>query len=257
MFLFHLIPWWVPVLAIVAIAVLAYFGLLGPMVMALRKFGAWFRALPPNVRLAIAGTVAILVLIFIAWRWLDYHDEQLTTTVTKEVTAHWQAREDESNARYERNLTELQRKLERANSNADAAAAKHQQELIEKEAAHQARFRDLQQRRATNVTQEAIAACDLRRGVIVQYNAGAACANGDTAGCAATAPTTGAESANAASGVALDTFTDSINATQAALGVARGQVVGWQTYHANVLQPWIASTIEALSTCIPRGASPS
>jgi hypothetical protein len=238
--IWHLVPWYGWLLALLAVVVFTYLGL-WPIVI------GFLRRVPWQVW-AILGTAAVAII------WLNYHDAALRDAVTRERNAFWKAREDKANKDYADALVALHRKLEIADSNAKAAADKHALELAARDKKHAAVFAALELERKRNVTAKANADCSLTAGVILQFNAGAAGANGSGAAEAPAATGPGAVAVDAPAGVSLDQLVDGINATQAALGTARNQVKGWQTYHANVVQPWITSTLEAFSTCIPKGS---
>ncbi len=238
--IFHLVPWYVWLLGIVALVLFTYLGL-WPLVI------GFLRRIPWQIW-GIVGTAAMLII------WLNYHDAALAAKVTKERDDYWQARETKANKDYADNLVAIHRKLEIADGNARDASARHALELAARDKKHAADFAVLEKRRAENVTAKANADCNLTTGVILQFNEGAARANGSDAARAAAATGPGAGAVDAPSGITLDTYVAGVEGTQGALGACRNQVIGWQSYQANVIKPWIASTLEALSTCIPKGA---
>jgi hypothetical protein len=86
-----------------------------------------------------------------------------------------------------------------------------------------------------------------------QFNLDAAGANGDDPAAVGGTAGPGSEPPGAASALALSAYALAVRDTQRALGACRAEVTGWQTYHATVIKPWIASTLEALQQCIPKG----
>lgn len=257
----QLLPWYawagIAVLLVLGIAGITYLGLWAPVLAILRGAAAAFRALPTNVKVAIIAVLAIAGAAIGAVLWLNVHDQELTAAVTAKVTAerdsYWSAREKAANDAYTAAITALNRKLEIAYSNAQAAAKKAAAEAAAREAKHQADMDALRAQRRNDVTEKANAACDLHRGVILHFNAGAAVANGSPAGEDPGAARSDALDVDASAGVSLDTYVAGVEDTQRALGTARGQVIAWQAYYATVLQPWITTTIDALSSCVPKG----
>jgi hypothetical protein len=252
------VPWYWWLGGALVVGLLAYLGLLKPLietVVALAKAAAQaWEALPPRAKLAIcfiAGMAALVVLHFALMKEAVSREHD---AVTVERNTYWKAREDEANRNYAAALVTLHRKLEIADSNAAAAKAKHEAELVAKDAKHRAEMDAQDKERSENVTKEAVAACgNLHRGVIVQFNTGAARANGTHVDEDQPAAAARRALADEPSGIALDTYAAAVDATQDAVGDLRNQVIGWQKYHAEVVTPWIASTLDALSTCIPKG----
>lgn len=240
--IFHLLPWYGWVVAILALVAFTYLGM-WPVVI------GFLRRLPWQVW-AILGT-AIVAMV-----WLNYHDAALRDEVAKERNEYWGAREKKANDDYARAVGALQLRLDSSLASARIAADKHAAELAAAQKKLAASTAKLEQARRKNVTEKANADCRLTSGVILQFNTGAAGANGSEAVDDPAATGAGGFSVDAPAGVPLDQFVASVNATQTALGIARNQVKGWQTYHANVVKPWITSTLEALSTCIPKGKAP-
>lgn len=240
--IFNFLPWYAWLGLILVVVLLVYTGLL-PVVI------TFLRTVPWQVWAILATGLAL-------WFWLRTHDAALTKKVTDERNAYWQAREDKANADYKLALGALQLKLDTSLSTARAAAERHAAELAAKETKRRAAVTALALERKKNVTAKANADCQLTRGVILQFNKGAASANGSDVAEAAGPAGAGSESVDAPAGITLDQLVAGVNATQAALGTCRDQVVGWQTYHANVVKPWITSTLDALSTCIPKGSTP-
>jgi hypothetical protein len=227
-------PWYVWVLGILILVAITALNLWVPAIAILRK-------IPP----VVWGVGIVIVVAYFALEW---HDARVRAEAIKplqdEITA--------ANKAYADNLVALHRKLEIADGNAQAAELKHTQELAAAEKKHQAAFATLEAKRNANVTAEAARLCTLTRGVVLQFNAGAARANGSDAPDDQAPAGSGSQAVDAPAGVPLNTYAAAVDATHDALGACRDQVVGWQTYHANVVQPWIASTLEALSTCIPK-----
>lgn len=254
----NLLPWWAWAVLLVGLVMVTYLGLWAPVLVILRAAAATFRALPTDAKIAIIVVLALAGAAIAAVLWLNVHDQELTAAVTAKVTeerdTYWKAREKAANAAYSDAIAALNRKLEIAYSNAQAAATKAAAVAAAREAKHQADMDALRAQRRNDVTEKANAACDLHRGVILHFNAGAACANGSEAACDQGTTGASAGDVDASAGVSLDTYVGGVEDTQRALGTARGQVIAWQAYYATVLQPWITTTIDALSSCVPKGA---
>lgn len=190
--------------------------------------------------------------------WLAVHDHKLeaevSAAVKKERDDFWGAREDASNAAHEKALAVLQLKLSTSLASARAAAAKHARDLAAAQLARDAAQESLANRRSLDVTAEAARMCTLTRGVVLHFNEGAACANGDLAACDRRTAGSADVAVNEPAGVSLDTYTAGVERTQDALSTCRAQVAGWQSYHATVIAPWIASMLEALQLCSPKGS---
>jgi hypothetical protein len=186
---------------------------------------------------------------------IEAHDNGIRKTAVDERDAVWKAREKDANDRYNAQLDKLYAKLDAADAQLRKVTADAAAKLARERAAADQRFRALEAQRSTNVSQAAIDACHLTRGVILQFNAGARAANGepDPAASGEAAAGSGPESADGGSGVPLDRYAAAVEATQRALGTCRSQVDGWQAYHRDVILPWIASTTEAFASCIPKG----
>lgn len=203
---------------------------------------------------ALAGS------IFAARVALDMHDQKLLEVAHQEKVAAvaaerkaCQAREDESNARYRAGLAALEAQLAAAKVAAEKAAKDLAVAQAKARAERERSGKELEAERSRNVTPEANRLCVLTRGGIVQFNAGARRANGQSH-FVATEPAAGAGAGlvDDPAGVSFDTYERAVEGTQDALGTCRAQVTGWQDYHAKVIKPWIASTLKALEACVPR-----
>ncbi len=241
--IFELAPWYVWALVVVALIAVTYLGLWAPVMAFLAK-------VPREFWIAGAAIVAILIAFNV---WLDAHDEGIRADDAKK----YEAREKAANEAAEKRAAALARQLELATAAAAIAAEKSAKEAAQREAALHQRITALEKARQTDVTPEANRRCDLTRGVVLHFNAGAAAAN-EPAGGGESAAAPGADrgDVDASAGVSLDTFAGAIEQTQSALGTCRNQVTSWQTYHATVITPWIDKVTAALSSCIPQGASP-
>lgn len=207
----------------------------------------------------IGGALAI----FGGYVWLDVHDQALLAGAAKEKAdavaaerAACRKREKDSNDHYAHQLADLQAYIDgRA-----ADEAKHDQALRDaaaRERAARAKAEDqLANERTRNVTAEAARLCTLTRGVVLQFNAGAAEANGGDELAIAAAGASGGLAVDAPAGLPLAAYTGAVEGTQRALRACRAQVTGWQRYHAEVIVPWIATAIEAANRCTVKGASP-
>lgn len=215
---------------------------MGAILLFLGKIPLWVYAVIAAVLLIIAAVITGVV-------WLDHHDEHTRET----EAASWKAREAQRQADAERAITDVNRKLEHADQNARAAKEKGDAALAERERQYTARIAALKKEQSDNVTPAAIAACDLHRGVIVQFNDGADSANGNDVAVDPAAAAARHEAADEPSGISLDTYVSAIGETQAALGSARGQVIGWQEWYRDVLTPWVNDKLAALSTCVTKG----
>jgi hypothetical protein len=187
------------------------------------------------------------------WLWLGWHDHAIRTEVRAEVDSEWAEKQRAAQAAFDAKMQAKRGEV------ADLVLAgvvrrdAHAAELRQAQADHDERFAALAARRSVNVTQKAIADCSLTRGVVLQFNAGAARANG--ASDAAAAPDAGAASVDASAGVALDRYARAVEDTQSALGTCRLQVTGWQKHWADVTA-WYASLAHVLDTCFPTKGSP-
>lgn len=184
--------------------------------------------------------------------WLVIHDhrirdEQRTADVA-EFDGKMKAAQAVFAAELDKKRSEVSDLVLRGLAERDANAKALQDEAVKRDAV----FAQLKAQRSTNVTPAAVAACgDLHRGVIVQFNLGAAHANGAADGApAANAP---AESPDAASGVTLDRYSAAAEDTQNALGTCRAEVSGWQK-HWSTVTAWYDSLRQLLNSCFPQGA---
>lgn len=217
------------------------------------------KLIPWKVWLVLGAALAVTVLFL---SWLHGHDKAIRDAGTKHELAavaaekgYWQGRENESNAKYQAEIAQLQASLAIATHNAQVAAAAAAKALQEERARHVALQIELDKQRNENVTAEADRLCPvLTVGVVRQFNADAAGANGDDVAGAGGTAGAGAISVNAASPVSLSTYSRTVGAVEAALGECRTQVTGWQNYHATVILPWVASTTTAFQSCVPKGA---
>ena len=119
-----------------------------------------------------------------------------------------------------------------------------------------AAFAQLAKERSARVTPQANARCDLTRGVIVQFNAGAAAANGAADASGETEGTPDAR--DASSGISLDRYVAAIELTQANLGICRQQVRGWQKYcgAGGLVDEWYAGIRAKVDKCFPARSPP-
>lgn len=127
----------------------------------------------------------------------------------------------------------------------DEGAAKLRAEMN----AHDLTFDQLKKQRPIYVTPAAVARCDLTRGVILQFNAGAAAANGEAH--PAGPPDPGAGALDASSEVPLDTYAAAVEETQRSLGACRIQVTGWQQHWASVTT-WYDGLRAKVNECFPQ-----
>lgn len=194
---------------------------------------------------------AILGAAMSFWLWLGAHDAALTKKVTLDRDAYWQGREKAANDRYAADMN--RKRAEVADLVLAGIALRDQLEGVirAQAAAFDARFTELKNRRAAYVTPLANRACTLTRGVVLQFNAGAAGANGAPEPFASRAANPGTEFVDAPAGVSLDTLTGAIEDTQRALGTCRRQVTGWQSFYSTVLVPWHASLAKTLQGTPP------
>lgn len=258
---FELLPLWawiaIVLVLVAAIAAITSLGLWAPILAVLRAGAATFRALPTNVKLVIIVALALAIVALAGRVWLNYHDDKVAAYAVKVRDAYWKEREDQANENERRELADLHRKLEHANDNATANGQKAAKALADNAALRAAQRAAGDKERNENVTQNAVAACgDLHRGVIVQFNREAARANGEAVDESAADAAARRETADATSGVALDTYSAAAGETQRALGQARDQLIGWNHFYDDVLTPWYAELRAALSTCVPQGGSP-
>jgi hypothetical protein len=182
-----------------------------------------------------------------AWLWLGWHDHALRTEERTEVNAQWEERQRAAQAKFDAAMLQSAARSPTWCSPAWRARCARR-ELRQAQADHDAQFAALAARRPSYVTQKAIADCSLTRGVVLQFNAGAARANGAHDASPAAEP--GADVVDAPAGIALDRYTRAIEETQSALGTCRGQVIGWQQHWADV-GLWYASLARILDTCFP------
>lgn len=198
---------------------------------------------------AWAGAAALVS----AWLWLGWHDHALSAKVRAEVNAQWEERERAAQAKFDADMTRKRGEVADWVLAGVARRDEHADELRRAKQDHDAKFAELEARRPTYVTQKAVADCALTRGVVMQFNAGAARANGAVDPSAASQPAPGAVDAPA--GITLDRYTGSVEATQSALGTCRLQVTGWQQHWADV-GAWYARLATILDTCFPTKGTP-
>lgn len=177
--------------------------------------------------------------------WLGAHDRALTKKVTAERDTYWQGREKEANDRYAAEMNRKRGEVADLVLKGIADRDALEKKLREQNAAAERKFTELENRRSAYVTPLADSRCIVPRGFVLQFNAGAAEANGapEPHGSAAADP--GADLVDAASGIPLSAVSRVATDTQAALGKCRTQVIGWQEHWANVLV-WYASLTEIL-----------
>lgn len=241
----HFVPWFTWPLLVVAVILLVEVP--GALAAALKLA----RAIPWWAYVGVGGAITFGV-------WLQWHDDTLVDATTTKVTAardkFWRDREDASNKAHETALHVLQLKLDTSLATARAAAAAHAAQLKAERAKRQAAEADLEKARSTNVTQEADRLCVLTRGIVRQYNVAAALANGEQPPVDGSAA--GPGGVNAPSGVAVSQLSAAIDAGARAYAAARERITDLETHYATVTKPWIASTLEALQQCNPKGATP-
>jgi hypothetical protein len=189
--------------------------------------------------LAAAAAVAVL-----AWRV----DANIRADERGKVNAVWQKRQAEAEKAYQEQIAHLRGEIAdwvlKGLADRDAAAAALRTEM----ARHDQTFEQLKQRSAAYVTPEAVRRCDLTRGVILQFQSGAARANGEADPSPAAEP--GAAAVDAPSEVPLDRYTAAVTETQSALGACRVTVVGWQK-HWDLVTRWYEGLREKVNECIP------
>jgi hypothetical protein len=182
------------------------------------------------------------------WLWLGWHDHAIRTEVRAEVDSEWAEKQRAAQAAFDAKMQAKRGEVADLVLAGVARRDAHAAELRQAQADHDEKFAALAARRSVNVTQKAIADCSLTRGVVLQFNAGAARANGAHDASPAAEP--GADVVDAPAGIALDRYTRAIEETQSALGTCRGQVIGWQQHWADV-GLWYASLARILDTCFP------
>lgn len=245
----HFLPWYTwPLLVLGVIALVEIPG-------ALTAVANVLKAIPWQVYAVAAAALAAGV-------WLQWHDDQIRA----EVAADWRAkleasekackaREDAANAAHAKAIAALQLKLDTSLASARAAAAAHAAQLKAERDKRLHAEQLLENERSRNVTPEADVACVLTRGVVRQFTVAAAIANGEQPPVDAGAAGSGPGDVNAPSGVAISQLSRANDDNAAAFASCRGRVAAWESYHATVIKPWIASTLEALDLCIPKGTS--
>lgn len=245
--IFGLVPWYAWLLAVAATVAVSVLGL-WPVVLAV------LRKIPRPVWIALAAVAAVAVLAYNADRLIKAHDQRVADTASAARDELWKAREKAAGEAYDKQLEQLQTKLDATAKKLDEVERLAAEDLERQRRTFDERFRALAAQRSTNVSQAAVDACHLTRGVIVQFNAGARAANSDGEDPPAAAAGAGREAVDAPAGVPLDRYATAVEDTQRALGIARRQVTGWQRYHHDVILPWIASATEALASCSPKGS---
>lgn len=260
----HLLTWWQWLIVLIAVVVITATGLwpiFFGIVVKLLKLVPW-------TKWQTYAVAAVIAAPFVFHAWLRTHDHNIHVADDKVKDAavaaekkgrddFWQAREDAANARYRVAVKKLEDDLATARVEAQLAQNDLDATLEAQQAELHSAFAELTKERAKHVTAEANRRCDLTRGVIVQFNAGAQRANGRASAAAAEpdrgTAASGAEVDDARSGISLDTYTDAVQRTQEALGVCRTQVAGWQQRERDVIQPWITKAVRGLQSCIPKG----
>lgn len=186
------------------------------------------------------------------WLYTGWIDRGARKDERAKVNATWEEKERVADARF---AAEMNRKRGEVADWVLAGLATrdaHARELRESEIKHEAAFTDLANRRRNYVTEKAVRDCPVTRGMVMQFNSGAARANGTVDPAPAPDPAPGV--ADAPAGIALDRYTGRIEDTQAALGSCRGQVLGWQRHWSDVTA-WYAGLARILESCFPKGAS--
>lgn len=196
---------------------------------------------------------AIAAAIAAAWLWLGWHDHSLRAEERTEVNAQWEERQREAQAKFDAAMDVKRGEVSDLVLAGLARRDAHAGELRQSQADHDAKFAALAARRPTYVTQKAVADCSLTRGVVLQFNAGAARANGAVDPPSASQP--GADAVDAPARIALDRYTRAVEDTQSALGTCRLQVTGWQQHWVDV-GLWYASLARILDTCFPSKGTP-
>lgn len=243
--LWHFLPWYTwPLLAVAGVALVYVPG-------ALTAFVKITRLVPWPVYAIVAAGLAG------GW-WLTWHDDELVATTRTAAIAerdkYWLGREDAANKLHEAALHAVQLKLTTALNTARAAAAAHAAQLAAERTKRKAAEAELEKARTTNVTPEADRLCVLTRGIVLQYNVAASVANGEQPPDNGGAARSGG--VNAPSGVAVSQLSAAIDAGARAYAAARERITDLETHYATVTKPWIASTLEALQQCNPKGATP-
>lgn len=194
---------------------------------------------------------AILGAAMSFWLWLGAHDAALTKKVTLDRDAYWQGREKAANDRYAADMN--RKRAEVADLVLAGIALRDQLEGVirAQAAAFQTEFDRLNNRRAAYVTPLADSRCVVPAGFVMQFDAGAAGANGKGAVHDPAAADPGPQLVDAPSGIALSRVSDAVTATQQALGDCRRQVSGWQSFYSTVLIPWHASLAKTLQGTPP------
>lgn len=196
---------------------------------------------------AIAGAALAL------WLYTGYVDRRGRADERVKVNAEWEKRSAAAEARFAAAMDRKRGEVSDLVLAGIAIKDSHARELRDRELEHEVRFEELRKRRPSYVTEKAVAGCTLTRGVVLQFNSGAARANGapDPAPAAEPAPGLVDEPA----GIALDRYTGAVEDTQSALGTCRGQVQGWQRHWVDVTA-WYSSLARILDACFPKGATP-
>lgn len=176
--------------------------------------------------------------VALAWLWLGAHDRQLTEAVTAKRDAYWQGREKAANDRYAADMA--RKRAEVADLVLAGIAARDRLEAVIRAQAQSfdAEISRIKTRRPAYVTPLADSRCTVPRGFVLQFNAGAASANGARAPDAPGAADPRPDLVEAPAGIALSAVADAVTDTQRALGECRQQVTGWQRFYSEVLVPW-------------------
>lgn len=189
---------------------------------------------------------AVLGIGLAAYWWLSAHDQAIEERVTKERDAYHQGLQKKANdqakarlARAQAEIADWVLKYVAVRDDLESQLRGEKKKLAEANA-------DLKVLRSKNVTAYANSRCNLTRGAVLQFNAGAASANGTATSPTPAAPPTGPDLVDAPADISLDSFVAAINDTQAALGDCRIQVKGWQQFWSNVVTPWYKSLDQTL-----------
>jgi hypothetical protein len=199
----------------------------------------FLKRIPWQVWAVLAAGLAFMI-------WLGVHDHALTKKVTLERDTYWQGREKEANDKYAADLNRKRGEISDLVLKGLADRDALEKKLHDQAMAADVKFNELKNRRSNYVTQTANSRCDLTRGVILQFNSGAARANGAPEPVDSRATDPGADLVDRSAGVSLDTLSAGIESTQKALGKCRNQVIGWQQFWSTVVVPWHDSLARTL-----------
>lgn len=204
------------------------------------------RLIPWQVWAALGVLVAF-------WGHGRYVEHATTQRVALEVNATWQKRMATAKANFAAEMDRMRGNVSDLVLAGISERDARDRQLRDVLAQMDQDFVDLKNRRPSYVTSKAIADCTLTRGVVLQFNTGAARANGAPRPASAPEPAPGLVDEPA--GIALDRYTGAVEDTQLALGTCRVQVTGWQQHWVGVTA-WYDKLRATLNQCFPQEISP-